>query len=283
MKTVVKTYAKINLSLNVYGVNGGYHDIDSVVVSVGLCDTIKLKKTADREVKIKMKGFGTDIPLSENNAKKAAELFIKEFDTGGAEIEIDKKIPIGGGLGGSSADSAGVLRAMAKAYGVKEDLSPLAKKIGSDTAYQLFGGFARLKGRGEVIEELSDISRLYVVLALTEGGVTTKECYALFDNLEKEEYADNDALISDIGEGDVFKIGKNLRNGLLNAALKINPKIEDAYSAIKEIAPAAHSMTGSGATVFALFKDRKSALKALKTLKNKGFEAIMTTTTKRYN
>ena len=281
MKTVVKSYAKINLSLNVYGLNNGYHDLDTVVVSVGLADTIKLKKRKDKEIKIKMKGY--DIPLKENNAYKAAKLFEDEFATNGADIEIIKKIPIGGGLGGSSADSSGVLRAMAKAYGISSDLKPLADKLGSDTAYQLSGGFARLKGRGTDIEILKDPPSFYVVLALVGGGVNTKECYALFDRLNRAELADNDKLIEDIFAASFGEAAKNCINGLYYPAAELNSEINRSYEKIKKTCPCMSGMTGSGSTLFAVYGSRKEAYSAAKKLKGDGLNVVVTKTIKLYN
>ena len=112
-----KSYAKINLTLKVTGAEGGFHTLDSVVASVDLYDLIVLKKRRDKLVSITMHGCGSEqIPFESNNAVKAAESFINEFDTCGADITVYKNIPMGLGLGGSSADSAGVLNGLARLY-----------------------------------------------------------------------------------------------------------------------------------------------------------------------
>ena len=106
MDTVrVKAYAKINLTLSVTGVKDGYHMLDSIVTSVDLYDAVKVKKRRDGLVSVTMRGCGSEnIPFGSNNAVKAAQAFIEKYSTRGADITVNKNIPVGAGLGGSSAD-----------------------------------------------------------------------------------------------------------------------------------------------------------------------------------
>ena len=148
----VKSYAKVNLSLNVTGAAGGYHLIDSVLASIDIYDTVCVKPRGDRLVNVYMHGLGSENILPErNNAFKAGEAFVGRFSTAGADVTVYKNIPMGAGLGGSSADAAGVLNAMAALYKVTDRaaLKGLADALGSDTGYMLGGGFARVAGRGE--------------------------------------------------------------------------------------------------------------------------------------
>ena len=151
----VKSYAKINLSLNIAGTAGGYHLIDSAVCSIDIYDTVCAKPRRDALVNVYMHGRGSEsIPPEKNNAVKAGEAFVSAFGTRGADIEIFKDIPVGAGLGGSSADAAGVLNALAKLYKIDApaELKALADGLGSDTGYMLRGGFARISGRGERVD-----------------------------------------------------------------------------------------------------------------------------------
>mgnify|MGYP001623753385 FL=1 len=108
----VRSWAKLNLSLNISGVSGGYHLLDSVVCSVDICDTVCAKARSDALVNVYMHGLGSEnIPPEKNNAVRAGEAFVAAFGTRGADIDIYKDIPLGAGLGGSSADAAGVLNA----------------------------------------------------------------------------------------------------------------------------------------------------------------------------
>ena len=153
MNTVkIKSYAKINLTLEIKGVENGYHLLDSLVASIDLFDLVVLKKRKDKLSSITMRGMGSEgIPPEENIALKTAELFSETFSTPGVDVTVYKNIPIGAGLGGSSADSAGVINGMAKLYGITDEdaLTALAEKTGSDTSYMRKGGFQRMQGRGE--------------------------------------------------------------------------------------------------------------------------------------
>ena len=157
MNVRVKAYAKLNLTLNITGVSGGYHMLDSVVTSVDMHDLIVLKKRRAKLVSIIMRGQGSeDIPYDKNNAVKAAQLFIDNFGTNGADITVYKNIPMGLGVGGSSADAAGVLTGLSKLYGVNDlaGIKLLADKAGSDTRYMLSDGYARLAGRGNEVRQI---------------------------------------------------------------------------------------------------------------------------------
>ena len=128
--TKVRAYAKINLTLEILGRAGGYHLLDSLVASVDVFDEIKLKKRKGKLSSVWMQGMGSEsIPPEKNNALKAAERYSELFGTDGADIKILKNIPIGAGMGGSSADVAGVLNGMQKLYNAatQEELESLAE------------------------------------------------------------------------------------------------------------------------------------------------------------
>ena len=115
----IKSYAKVNLTLEITGVENGYHTLNSLVASIDLYDLLVIKKRKGALSSITMKGMGSEsIPPEKNNALKAAEAFSQTFGTDGADITVYKNIPIGAGLGGSSADVVGVINGMAKLYNV---------------------------------------------------------------------------------------------------------------------------------------------------------------------
>ena len=146
MDTVsVNAYAKVNFTLDVVGRAGGYHLLDSLVCTVGLFDRVTARR-ADG-VRVRMTGEGAASIAAGSNAERAARAFCAAFG-GGADIVIERAIPVGAGLGSSSADAAGVLRALAKLYGIPDMvcLKSLADSLGSDTGYLLTGGWARMTG-----------------------------------------------------------------------------------------------------------------------------------------
>ena len=253
----VKSYAKINLTLDIAGVSGGYHMIDSVVASIDLCDVITAKKRKDGLISITMHGEGSEaIPHESNNAAKAAEEFVKRFDSTGADITVWKNIPMGAGLGGSSADVAGVLNAMAKLYKVTdfEALKQIADGIGSDCGYMLTGGWARISGRGQVVKRLESKLKLDIGLLVSKSGVSTAECYRLCDSFT------HGAPLSGQAEKSVLACDReglcaSLSNGLTAAAVQLNGDVGEAIAELESFAPLGVNMTGSGSGVYAVFEN----------------------------
>ena len=128
----LRSYAKINFALNVTGTRGGYHLLDSVLASVDLYDTVTARPRKDGLINVYMQGLGSEhIPPEQNNAVRAGEAFVSAFGTCGADIRILKDIPMGAGLGGSSADAAGVLNALARLYGVEDRQALKALALGA--------------------------------------------------------------------------------------------------------------------------------------------------------
>lgn len=253
----IKAYAKLNLTLDISGVFGGFHMLDSLVCSVDLYDLIMLKKRRDNGVRVEMHGFGTELmPIESNNAYKAAEAFIKRFGTRGADITIYKNIPLAAGMGGSSADAAGVLRGLAKLYGTgsESQLKELADSLGSDTRYMLTGGFARLKGRGEKVEFLDVRQKLNFLALIPESGVSTAECYSLYDKSPEPAVTTEEA-VEALNTGNLTALGKMLSNALYKPATALNDSVAKAYGELKEFDPLGVTMTGSGSAVIALFEN----------------------------
>ncbi len=252
-----KSFAKINLSLNISGIKDGYHMIDSVVASVNIWDTVCVKARRDSLINVYMHGKGSeDIPPEKNNAVKAGEAFVAAFGTRGADIDIYKDIPIGAGLGGSSADAAGVLNALAKLYkiGDRAALKSLADTLGSDTGFMLDGGVARLSGRGERVERLHCPRPLHALLFLPDTPVSTAACYAKYDENPDPLRADSARLASALERGDFSEVAQNVYNALEKPACALNAQVREALEAARSFSPAACAVTGSGSAVFALFE-----------------------------
>ncbi len=264
MKTVkVKSYAKINLTLEITGVEKGYHTLDSLVSSIDLFDLIVVKARKDGKSTVVMKGMGSEsLPPEKNNALKAAQAFSKEFQTKGADITVFVNIPMGAGLGGSSADVAGVLNAMARLYGVddRDKLKEIADSLGSDTGYMLNGGLARIRGRGELVEELTADTKLHALLICPYSSVSAGGAYAEYDRQPKtleyrgEPSADVFKLLS---EGRADEVGRYLTNDLFRAACALNSDVLTAYREGESFSPSGVCMTGSGSCVYALFESKE--------------------------
>lgn len=258
----VNAYAKLNLTLDVTGRENGYHTLDSLVTTISLSDRIVVKKRRDQLVNIVMHGMGSEgIYPERNNAYLAGEAFVKRFGTTGADIAVYKNIPIGAGLGGSSADAAGVLNAMAKLYAIADmgGLKSLADGLGSDTGYLLRGGAARMRGRGENLRPVGGMPEMHFLLLVPEGGVSTAECFRRYDELGKAGGARTERVIGLMSAGNAVWAANSFGNDLYEAAVSLEPRVRDALTEAKSFSPLGAGMTGSGSAVFALFETRELA------------------------
>ncbi len=274
-----KAYAKINLALNVCGIKDGYHLLDGVMTTVDLYDTLHVSKRKDKLITVR--AFGRTEYLSEfvpekDNAYKAAKSFMEKYNTFGADISIQKRIPLSGGMGGSSADASAVLRAMKKLYKVQDDLSDLANTLGSDTAYLLNGGFARISGRGEIIQKLDVKTKLNFVAVYPNVGVNTAECFKTFDSCDfSGEVSNVDSLIDGLKKAENYSWCKECKNALYPSAAKLSQNVKSAYESVLSLSPLAAFMTGSGACVVGLFETKELCSWAADKLKQTEYEVFL--------
>lgn len=256
----IKSYAKVNLTLDVAGEENGYHLLDSFVASVDLYDLVVVRKRRDKLVSVTMHGLGSEgIPPESNNALKAGEAFVERFQSLGADITIYKNIPMGAGLGGSSADAAGVLRGMAGLYGVADSdaLGALADASGSDTKYMLKGGFCRMRGRGDRLDFLPPVKqRLWLLLICPRSSVSSGACYKEYDKSPSSLKSTKNC-IDAFCRGDLNGVGRYLTNALYEPAARLNGEVERALEEARSFSPLGASMTGSGSCVMALFETKE--------------------------
>lgn len=265
-KVKVKIPAKINLALDITGVKGGFHEINSLVASCGLYDAVILCGRKDGVITLKERGLSADVPAEENNAYKAAKLFKETFGTRGVDITINKKIPVGGGLGGSSADIAAVLVGMKRLFGLDCDLKVIAAKLGSDVNYMLSGGFALISGKGDEVKLLDIDLTLHAVLITDPACVSARESYAEYDALGLDVTPVAEKCAEYLLGGDTAGYARTAANCLYGASLKFCPAMEEKNAALRECGAVTALMTGSGSTVFGIFDTRKEALVAKKRL-----------------
>lgn len=231
--------------------------LDSVVTTIDIFDIVTVKRRSDRRVTISMRGLGCEnIPRERNNAVRAAEFFVEEFSVCGADICIDKNIPIGAGLGGSSADAAGVLSALSALYDIPaEHAEEIADRVGSDTRYLMRGGFARLSGRGNIIEHISSPLKLNFLIIAPESGISTAECYKKYDELPDGPRFNSQNAQSALERGDCGALCGSFYNALYAPARQLNPDAERALFEALSFSPDGACMTGSGSAAFAVFEN----------------------------
>ncbi len=276
----LKSYAKVNLTLEIVGLENGYHMLDSLVCSIDVFDTLILKKRKDALSSVTMHGLGSEsIPPEKNNALKAAEVFSERFCTNGADITVFKDIPIGAGLGGSSADISGVLNGMAKLYGIEDKaaLKELADSLGSDTGFMLTGGFARMQGRGEKVTPISVDTTLNMLLLCPSSSVSAGACYRAYDESginSRNRAPITEAAIAALTQKTQNDVGRYVMNDLFEPAASLNDDVKTAYEELLSFSPLGVVMTGSGSCVIGLFETKELCQWAQSRYKGK-FKAIV--------
>ena len=194
MELTVNICAKINLSLNILGIlDNGYHDVDTVMQSVSLYDTLTVRPAPVLTVDC------PGVPQEQNTAYKAARLFFAESGIpGGAEVTIKKGIPFASGMGGSSADAAGLLVALNHMYDAPlshQALLHIGARIGADVCFLMEGGAMRCQGIGEQLTPVINRWDPVYLAVRADGFVTAGQAYHQFDTLGGAS-CDTDAVLA---------------------------------------------------------------------------------------
>ena len=256
----IRANAKINLSLSVLGRRqDGYHELDTVMQSISLNDTVYIEKSDKITVECGELG-GED-----NIAFKAAAAFFKASGiNAGAKIKIEKRIPSAAGMGGGSADAAAVLVGLDKLYEAElsyERLLSVAVKLGADVPFLIRGGTARAKGIGEILEPVTPLQNCYFLIAKGENKPSTGEMFKLLDSADYSK-PDIDKTVSAINRGDLSAALASMDNSF--AVLWEGSKVK---AELMKTNADAVSLSGSGPAWFAVYRDEERAKNAERALK----------------
>lgn len=278
--------AKINLWLTVKGKRpDGYHEIESIMQTVTLFDTVTVTKDGGSAGKnIKITCSNPDVPCDERNlCHKAAVSFfgaagIMEY---GISVHIEKRIPMAAGLAGGSTDGAAVLVLLNRLYGspfTEDELCALGGKLGADIPFCIRGGTCIAGGIGEKLTECSPMPDCFMVIACGGEGVSTPWAYKMIDECP-----------TPVGGSDISELTKCLVAGDIHkAALKMKNSFEDVVLPHREVAcqlkdimisggAVRAMMSGSGPSVFGIFGDREAALKICELISSEGHFAHVCT------
>ncbi len=290
----IKSYAKINLSLNVTAKrDDGYHEIETVMQRISLCDevTVGWTSTESDNVEIRMKCDKPYLPVDRRNlAYLAAELMAEaagEGKGGIIDINIKKRIPVAAGLAGGSGNGAAVLIALSRLWNINFDtrqLCRIGEKLGADVPFCVLVqnsrfGCALCSGTGAELAPLSTKLKKAVLLVKPHFGVSTAEVYKGIDSCVIEERPDNRRLVQALKKGDTEQAYYNMVNVLEEYTAVNYPEVAKVKELIaKETHAEKVLMTGSGPTVFALFEKKDDAKKACVHMRSKGYSAYWATT-----
>ena len=182
-KTQIKSFAKINWIFKVLGRRpDSFHEVSTVLQTVDLADRISIELIPRDGIELKATGY--EVPQGEDNlVHRAACLLKRDFSVGtGARIFLEKRIPVGAGLGGGSSNAAIVLLGLNRLWDCGADperLQKLARELGSDVPFFLLGGTAWGEGRGERLRSLPDPPNEELVLCYPGFSMSTAEAYAM--------------------------------------------------------------------------------------------------------
>lgn len=261
--------AKINLTLRVAGVRSdGFHELESLVTLIDLADTIHV--TPQERGRWRLESTDDALPPDSSNlALRAARLLVEHVgENHGLDIRLDKRIPLGAGLGGGSSNAATTLMLLNELWGVGLTVSQLAHlgtRLGSDVPLFFHGPLALIRGRGEHVEACPQRLDAWVVLLLPELHCSTPDVYAAWDAMQAEAGGATGSgvdgrlrrVLDDLSRPD--ELMTRLYNDLEEPAFRVQPELRRLAAGATRLAGGPVRVTGSGAAMFRLFSDASAA------------------------
>ena len=248
-----KAHAKLNLSLDVTGKReNGYHDIKTLMVMTDLYDEMKFSKSDKLEI---LGDF--DFDMKENFIYKAY-LALRDYVAKDLpfKVEIEKNIPMAGGLAGGTSNGAGTFYALNDLYDLKipkKDLIKLSSSLGADFTYMMTGGTKLASGIGEILEEVRPIELDNVLVVNPGYGVSTKEVYESIKIEEKR--IDFDEVLQALYDLDIKRLNKVLENKMEDVVFEKHRDLLEIKNKMREF-NSSSLMSGSGATIFGIFENK---------------------------
>ncbi|MBQ4150289.1 MAG: 4-(cytidine 5'-diphospho)-2-C-methyl-D-erythritol kinase [Clostridia bacterium] len=278
----VRANGKINLYLDVLSKNeNGFHKIKSIMQSVSLCDRLIISASKAIASSVNISCDLPYVPCDERNiAYKAA---IKYLEVAGlcAEVNINlqKRIPVSGGMAGGSTDAAAVLSALNRLFGgalTSEEMYKAASELGSDIPFCLMGKTALCEGRGEILTKIENRAKLLLLIVPSSENVSTPWAYSRLDEKFGDFASQNNntryrALAKALAEGDTHGVAKNIYNIFEEVILPERPIAMRAKELLIEGGAMGAMMSGSGPTTFGIFANTDERARAAELLKNNGY------------
>lgn len=268
-------YAKINLGLDVLRKRpDGYHEMKMIMQTVGIYDVLTFQKSGSRAKEPEISIFldNAELPADKNNlVYKAARLIMQTYSIEeGVEITLNKNIPIAAGMAGGSADAAAVFHGLNELFELSmslDEMKRLGVKIGADVPYCIVGGTALSEGIGEILTPLPAPPEAVLLVAKPDINVSTK---FVFENLHVDQlksHPDIDGMAQALKQGDLKGITDRMGNVLETVTIKEYPIIQSIKEEMIKGGAENALMSGSGPTVFGIFREKAMAAECFKTLK----------------
>lgn len=277
----IEAPAKINLFLEILGKrDDGYHEIETVMQEIDITDLLRFKEI---EEGVRLECEDNSIPLNEDNlVYKAAKLIQRECGIKkGALIRLEKRIPVGAGLGGGSSDAAATLKALNLLWKIglsDAELVELASKLGSDVAFFIEGKTSLCKGRGEKVYPIESNSKLNYIVIFPNINVSTK---AIYENVRLDltkKRKDVSFLKEELRSSNAFSLGKLLFNRLEETIFAQYPDLRKIKDSLKCFGFRGILVSGSGSSIFGLCSDWNQAKVIRNEIDARGFGKVFVAT-----
>nr|NLD40060.1 4-(cytidine 5'-diphospho)-2-C-methyl-D-erythritol kinase [Actinomycetales bacterium] len=246
------------------------HQLATVFQAVDLYDTVTVRPA--EQFTLTMSGRGEGLPVDGTNLAIRAATMLSDYAgvDEGADIFIEKRIPVAGGMAGGSADAAGVLVALDRIWNLAlatDQLHELAARLGADVPFCLRGGTALGLERGDRLMPLLNRGRYSWVFVVQKGGLSTPEVFRRFDQDRPDARAVpevDDRFLAALAQGDTEYVARHARNDLAAPALAMHPGARAVIEACQRASLPAF-VSGSGPTV-AVYVSEEESLESLKEL-----------------
>ena len=270
----LKARAKINLGLDVVRKReDGYHEVRMIMQMINLYDRIILRRSTEPGIRVTTNL--PYLPVNEDNlVYRAAKLLMEEFKvTEGAEIELQKYIPVAAGMAGGSSDAAAVMVGVNRIFHLgltKKQLMERGVKIGADVPFCIMRGTALAEGIGEKLTVLPPMPDCWILIGKPGISVSTKYVYTTLDLNTDTVHPDIDGMKKALEEGNLYGITERMGNVLQDVTIPAYPEVERIKEQMKTLGAVNAMMSGSGPTVFGIFDNEEKAQEACQKLRESG-------------
>ncbi len=272
-KLKYKARAKINLGLDVKGrMSNGYHEVKMIMQTVDIYDELEFKKGKNPDIILSVESHDELGNISNNLIFRAAKLMKEYYGIkDGIEIHLRKRIPVAAGMAGGSTDAAATMLAMDEMFGLecgREKLMELALRLGADIPYCIMGGTALAQGIGEKLTPLPKPPEASLLVVKPPLMVSTKWVYDTLDAGITKNHPDIDGMLEAIKRGDLDGIASRMGNVLENVTGHKYGIISDIKNLMIEKGALNALMSGSGPSVFGIYRQKQEAENAAEYIKH---------------
>lgn len=267
-----KAPAKVNLCLDVLRRRpDGYHSLRTILQTVSLYDRVRIRRRREGVV---VRCNWPSLATPANLAYRAAVALKERYGVEeGVEMELEKAIPWGAGLGGGSSDAATTLLALNSLWGLHrpwEELLPLALSLGADVPFFLRGGCALAEGIGEQLTPLRPRAKYALLLVKPPLAIETRWAYQVVDEASELFHPEVEAVRRALEAGDVEALAAALGNTLEGPVFRAHPLLQRWKETLLAVGALGAAMSGSGSALFGLFRSLEEAREAEERFRQKG-------------